>query len=279
MEPTPEKPQSRKGKGRKLNSPSSPTPKNPDGTNDKDKVRALFMASPHVEWAPFAQSMNWDTYSTYSKFPTTIWTKEKKDILAKKQAEEISEMLFNHRSRWHKDVLKTLNTYPQAADAMLGILQAKMNEYIEMINSDIEDAKASAKSASDLSKTLGIPAEKETPKRRFVKVKPGELMNLAIALRTVTETKHRSLLINDWSVKVAEQFSTPEGVLDADEKGKETREWQFELIGGEKINRHDLENMMHQWFDPPQKALSPPNLELNPEPEAVEESLNSDGNN
>lgn len=202
-----------------------------------DQIRQLYMASKFVEWTPFAESMGWPTLDSRHGLPIGDWIKEKRDIIAREQAERVAEAVFAHRSRWHTDVLKTLKEYPEANDAMLGLLKRRLNDMIRTVN---DDEKGQA-----LSMQTGHPYE---PK--FAKVKNGELMALAAAIKVCTESKHRSLLINDWSFKVAETFSDPRQFGTTEEKIADM-EWKVELIGGENLSHGQLTDFLGRYYDRP----------------------------
>lgn len=214
-----------------------------------ETVKQLFMASPHLEWIPFADSMNWDAGTTRDLYPVSEWIAQKKDQLARRQSEQIAELLFDHRSRWHRDVLKTLRDYPEAADAMLGIIKHRENELIGMINHDMEE-KSAAK------------VEGRAPNLKFSKVKTSELLSLSAALKVAVETKHKSLLINDWSVRVAEQFTDPKQFEREEHKMKDTG-WKLEVIGGENLTVPQMQQLLGQYYDNPTqthtvKDVAPP---------------------
>lgn len=248
-----------KGKGRR-NTPLGPIrvvgPNSPPRTNegaiDVERVKAMFMASKAVEWAPFAASLGWDPNSSRQRYPTAAWVQEKKLLLAQLQAEEISQLVFEHRGHWHKDVLKTLKDYPEANDVMLGIIQQRMNAIIRTVNSDMEKQKLAAQAG-------------ETYEPEFAKVKTSELFQLTLALKTVTESKHRSLLINDWSVKVAETFTDPAQFQKAEEKMQD-KEWTVEVIGGENIKSSDLQSFMMKYIDKPISGIKTADTEPHPTP-------------
>lgn len=201
----------------------------------KEQVEAVFMASKHVEWTPFAQSMGWDPIRSRTEYPSAIWIQKKKQILAIQQAESIAEMVWDHRGRWHKDVLNALNELPRANETMLGILKHRMNELIQTINEDVQQKRMAAQ-------TGGIY------KSSFAKIPTNELVALATGLSIVTQAHQKSLLIDQWSVKVAETFTDPKQFETAEQKAADT-DWTISIIGGEKMNLSNIESLMHQYYD------------------------------
>jgi hypothetical protein len=202
-----------------------------------DQIRQLYMASKFVEWTPFAESMGWPTLDSRHGLPIGDWIKAKRDIIAREQAERVAEAVFSHRSRWHGDVLKTLKEYPEANDAMLGLLKRRLNDLIRMVN---DDEKGQA-----LSMQTGQGYES-----KFAKIKTGDLMALAAAIKVCTESKHRSLLIDNWSFKVAETFSDPRQFGTTEEKIADM-EWKVELIGGENLTQGQMQDFLGRYYDRP----------------------------
>lgn len=148
---------------------------------DKDALHAQFMASPHIDWTKFCESIGIPPGRTRSEFPVATWQDQKRKSLAIAEADKLAQMIFERRFKWHKDVLRTLNEYPESNDIVHNLLRARMNEYIAMIKSD---------------------NEKGT--QLFKQVKTSELATLQQAISGVTESKYKSLLLSDWTVKLAE---------------------------------------------------------------------------
>jgi len=199
-----------------------------------EQAKQLFMASPHLEWTTWAKSMGWrPSTRSYDEFPD--WQKEKRDILAREQAESIAEALFSHRGKWHEQVLKTLKEYPEAPDAMMGIFKKRINDIINVINED-EKAKARANQT-------GEKFESE-----FAKIQTAELRNIASGLKLVTEARHKALMIDGWNMKVAESFTDPKQF---EAPKMEDQQWTVQLIGGEKLDDKAMQKMMKQYYDVP----------------------------
>lgn len=199
-----------------------------------EQAKAMFMASPHLEWTTWAKSMGWRPSSRfYEEFPD--WQKEKRDILAREQAESIAEALFSHRGRWHADVLKTLKEYPEAPDAMLGIYKKRINDIIGKINDD-ERAKA-------LAAQTGEPFVS-----KFDQIKTSELTSIAAGLRMVTEAKHKALMIDGWNIRVAESFTDPKQF---EAPKLEDQQWRVQLIGGQELDETGMQQLMKSYYDVP----------------------------
>lgn len=207
-----------------------------------DQVRQLFMASAFVEWGPFAQSMGW-TNDLRDAYPVAEWCKAKREMLARRQAEAIGDAVFHHRGNWHSDVLKTLKEYPEAHDAMLGILKYRLNSIVQTINADQQSAKLAAVTGT-------------TPSNGFGAIRSNELTALAVALKVVTEAKHKSLMIGDWSFKVAETFSDPQQFAASEDRAK-SQEWKVTIMGGENMTSAQLTELIGKWYDRPKLPHQP----------------------
>ncbi len=221
----------------------------PDKKKQKEemqRVKELYMASPHVEWPMFVKSMGWDLTSANKQYKSyKNWVVQKKDILSKEHAEKIAELVFDYKSKWHQEVLQTLREYPKASDVMLKILNARMTQIVRLIREDEENNK--------------LPAE-QRQESKFKKVTTAELSCLANSIKTVTETKYKSLLIADWNVKIAESVSTPE-TMSAEQNKKMETEWNIQVIGHEKMKASDLQKALTQWYDRPILPHTPRDLD------------------
>lgn len=212
---------------------------------EKQRVKELYMASAHVEWFAFARSMGWDPSGSKKGLGSgsvNNWITKKKEILSQESASKIAELLFDHKSRWHTQVLSTLRDYPLTADALHEIIKHKINT----ITQSIKEQKEAEKS--------GVPIEKEK------KISSAEIATLAAAYKTVAETKYKTLLISDWSVKIAEAVSTPDAMKKEQEKAVDT-EWTIEVMGHEKMKIKDLQHALNDWYDRPMLPHSKEDLD------------------
>lgn len=216
---------------KKINRSTTPKP-------SAETIKQLYMASPHVEWSPFARSKNWHPITSRGKMPVDDWIKQKRTEIAREQSEVIAEMVFNHQSRWHKDVLKTFSDYPEANDALLNILKKRINDIVEVINNDSRAKQIAEAHGHDI------------PPSQFAKIKNSDLLSLAAAIKVCTEAKHKSLMINDWSFKVAENYTDPKQFDTLAEKQQDMT-WNVQLIGGENITSHEMQKMITKWYDKP----------------------------
>lgn len=202
-----------------------------------EAIRQLYMASHFIEWTPFAASMGWKSLDSRNGLPIDQWIQDKRDVFAREQAETIAEAVFHHRSRWHQDVLKTLKEYPEANDAMLGILKKRLNDIIATINDDQRSQVIAAQTGGQYVS-------------EFKKIKNGDLLALSAAIKVCTESKHKALMINEWSFKVAESFSDPKQFARESERVADT-EWKVSVIGGEAITNRQMQEFLGAYYDKP----------------------------
>ncbi len=213
----------------------------PSARPSEDAIRQLYMASKFVEWSPFAKSLQWDPQTSRVHLPVAEWAAEKRQIIAREQAESIADAVFHHSGRWHHDVLRTLKDYPESNDAMHGIIKKRINDIIGVINRDQEQ---------------GVLAQQrgERYEPEFAKIKTSDLATLAATLKMVTEAKHKSLMINDWSFKVAETFSDPKQFQDEAHRVAD-QEWKVQIIGGENLTGREMQALLAKWYDPPLEGV------------------------
>ena len=76
----------------------------------------------------------------------------------------------------------------------------------------------------------------------------------------MAETKYKTLLISDWSVKIAEAVSTPDAMKKEQEKAVDT-EWTIEVMGHEKMKIKDLQHALNDWYDRPMLPHSKEDLD------------------
>jgi len=157
-------------------------PKDESGNVEKDEVKLLFMASPFIKWVPFAESMGWNPARSRSDFPVNTWVDEKMKMLSDTASERLGDILFGHTSRWHSEVMQTLDSYPALVDKIKMIFDRKL-EYIS-------NQPPSAVSCR-------------------------ELAQMASTCKTLVEAAYKARLIDKWSFELAQSH------LDAFQPDKE----------------------------------------------------------
>lgn len=209
----------------------------------QEQAKAMFMASQHLEWYPWAKSMGWRPEIERARYPDfPEWAKEKRETIARNQSEEIAEALFSHRPRWHADVLKTMKEYPEVADNMMAIIKKRMNDVIVMIN---EDEKA---------RVQHVQAQKTGPfiGSFLTHFDNSELVKLSTAIRIVTDAKHKALMTDKWSAAGAEKFTDP---TQFEAPLMEDQSWKVQLYDGQTLRPEEMSAMMKSYYDEPEQTI------------------------
>lgn len=192
---------------------------------DKLQVKAWYFQSPHVEWLPFAESMGWDSYATRNRFPVQEWIKEKKERMSQAALERLIDTLFNRESRYHQEILHTLDEMPKMCDRVLKLIDKK----IDALDSQLS--------------------------RNPMSVNSLELMRIASALKTIADAKNSSLFVDRWNFSGLESFITARSPQDqSDENGFVVRvlgkNGEAELKSAEELIRD-----IASWYDEPKSEV------------------------
>ncbi len=208
--------------------------------SEQDRVRAIFMESAYVEWTPFAEKMKWDPMASRINYPVSQWVHEKKKLIAQKEAEHITQLIFEHKGRWHREVLKTLRDYPKAIDTLFAIANAKIGGMAQEAKDD-----------------MNFPLPDGS--KRLDKYKPSDFMMMSSALKNLTDTKYKSLMLHDWNVRTAEQEANTES-LSRNVGDEDQGNWIIEIKGGDKIKGKEFESVIAEFYDKPIPVISMDNI-------------------
>jgi hypothetical protein len=188
---------------------------------DQTAIREAYDKSDILDWRSFANSVGLDVDRTTHQLPTRKWVQEKRARIHEIQAESLMDELFDYKSVWHKEVIKTLRTYPQGADLAYKVatrLLLKLDKQIESNTYDEEYISLNVK-------------------------------NAVSALKMAVETKHKTLLLNQWEIKrVEDEFKQTDALPTS-----ENFEWKMELVGGEKLTSKQMQRLIDQYIDKPSK--------------------------
>lgn len=209
-------------KKKKLKQKYISPPKQSNGRVDKERVKAMFLESQHMEWGPFADANGWDPVRTRSNFPVDLWKQEKKNKFVDRQKEEMAAAFADLKTGWSKDFAKTMKHYPQLADAYTAIVTERLKDYQNLMR---------MKAQGD--------------DRKWNQVTNGELVQLGMALKLATETKHKSMLLNDFNLKVREIEEKP---IDGTTENPMVASFQVELIGGENTTSREIETRLATYY-------------------------------
>lgn len=205
---------------------------------DVDAMHLKFMASPHIEWTKFADSVGIDSARSRPNYPVATWQDEKRKVIAMREAETLAQMLFDRRFKWHKDVLKTLNDYPESNDIMHQLIKLKMQEYAQIARDDQDKKPEFAEETLKNGKVRKVKI-----RRTYKDVTTAELSMLAQALKGVTEAKYKSLLLNDWNVKMASTEAERDTEKDVTGAGLQV------TVDGKEMGLKEIESMVSRYYE------------------------------
>lgn len=236
------------------------------GDLPNETVEKMFMESVHVTWYDFAMAQGWHPGASRNRFPVQKWVLEKRRTLAKAHADEIREAVFDHRTTYRRDVLKTLKEYPATADAIHNLLRLRVNQIHSKLS---KDGPGATETVVLRGKVVQVPV-----------LDSEEILKLSMAMKTITESKHRSLLLSDIVAKVADQ-APPDSGLDSLEENQEKQSGMLiEVMGMGPVTLEALQRMHLEYIDRPQNQdplaqLADPSLE-EPKPDVSQELLDLD---
>lgn len=200
--------------------------------NDVDAMRLKFMESTHIEWTKFCESIGIEAHRSRQTYPVATWQDDKKKRIAMAEADKLGAMLFDRRFAWHKDVLTTLNIYPKIADQILVQIQRRLTHYSKMTDEEFNMGKKGKKATK---------TEPGTPD--IMRVTELDLRNMAAAFKEITEAKHRSLLLNDWNVKQAQNET------ERDEEKDVTGSQLKITVEGKDLTLKEIEATMAEYYE------------------------------
>jgi hypothetical protein len=170
-------------------------PKLENGNFDREQVKELYLQSKHLEWTDFARSRGWNPQVTRTAFPIRSWKNTKKRILAKQHAEEFESLSFDQIALWKKEVIRTMRYYPESIENVKFLADVKINSMLREIQL----------------------AQREN---RPPVVNLGDLEKCSVILSRCVQDKHKALLLNQISLKIAQEpmLNPSQGAITGDEK-------------------------------------------------------------
>lgn len=217
-----------------------PFPKLDDGRVDKKSLKEMYFTSKYIEWSLFCNHFGYNPYSR--PVPVTKWKEEKRSQVVEEKTAEIKEKLFEHSHFWHNEILDTVKNFPIYNNNFMAIL----NRYTSRIARAMqeEDARIAAGEKIDLKDSY------------LMKFDAKYLSNLATAFKTIQEAKYKSVLLDQWTTKIAEdRVKDPEAANKLEETAGDLN---FEVMtpGGMKMTDKELTAFLGQFYDSPYKSES-----------------------
>lgn len=209
-------------------------PRKENGRVDKVAIKKDYMASPHLSWSHYVKAKGWDYKVSTNELPTNDWLQEKKETIAIEQGDILGSTMFEHRFQYQNDILATLKKFPKEHDRNLTIIVYQLNVWERQIAADLAQEK-----------TLGRMLKL---KERQFKASPMEIQAMTGALAKLTESKYKSLLMNDWSAIMFNEFKPDQ----AKEKALgENAPFEVKLIGGNKLTTNQMQEYIAKYIDKP----------------------------
>lgn len=222
-------------------------------TLDRDAIKAMFMISKFMDWTRFAEEQGWDSLFMRRQLPVRSWLKEKRDILTEKQLDILSGIIHERKFTWTHEIIKTLDTYPEAIDLALSIAKAKMQQVGDMYKDYLENFR-------------GKPDKMYYKNRRtyhaFEKLSMTEISMLMKGMKDITDAKLKALMLDKWAITKLD-MPLDDLPADIDEKGETSNGPRFTIEGKETLDVMELQGWFDRYFDkPPQlpeqaKVVSP----------------------
>lgn len=214
----------------------APYPKTVDGKINKVVLKEQYMESSNMQWKAFCNEHHYNP--KVSNAPVKAWQKEKAKFVMDNHRLTLREKILKHENKWHLQVLDTLDKYPDLCDTAEKIIRS----YLVTINNEIARQLKAVASGE-------VIEEKD---KFYKKFKPFDIVALANAIKTITEAKHRSLMLDTWSIKATNERANDEALAKKTEQTKE-HEFAIELISkdGENYSMKELGNLLQNCYDAP----------------------------
>ena len=210
---------------------------------DTDKVKEMFIASPHMDWVRFAEEQGWDSGRSRSDYPVKTWQDEKRRIISEKQTDILSGLIFERRFKWTHSIIETLDEYPKSIDMAKKIADAKMGQIAQMYQSYTEYIKS--KKYADL-----VSEGKTPPKHDFEKVSMTEISMLLKGMKDITEAKLKALMLDKWAVArldIPAEELTGAGDKPADQRNNH----RIMIEGRTEPTPEEFQGWFDKWIDKP----------------------------
>ncbi len=227
-------------------------PKGPDGTYDREAVKAAFMASPFLDWTRFAEEQGWEPHRTRLEFAVRSWQIEKRRIIVETQGDTLAALLIDRKNTWTREILSTMERYPKLADKASQILEAKMDQiarlYLEY-QEWLKDEKNKWTTAKNGRRTRVM--------HPFERLPASEITGITAAIKSLVDAKRAALMVDKWG---ALKFDIPKSELDppGGEEAKTDGGSLITIEGKEGASLADIERWFDEFTDKPVEQPADP---------------------
>jgi len=212
------------------NSAYKTLPLNDQGYVDVKLLESMYMDGPDISWDQFCKRHNFNPKPSRNHCPVANWRKNKREKISSERSEELSDIFFDRRYDWNKEVAKTLAEYPKSIDQIHMLLKGRLQQW----------------SNAYVSMAKGEPGGD----KQFSRISTHDLTQMASAMAKVQTAKYKSLLLHEFTVKMADQEQEKE----LKNVGDKQKPFQVEIMNRGIMTNEDLEAMYDTWLDKPTKA-------------------------
>lgn len=204
-------------------------PRKDNGALDKDLVKQWFMESPFTSWKEFAVSKDWPIATSKAIYPTISWVREKMKLKHLEQMEELSHQIMELKTTIGRDIAKTLKEYPKTIDHLKEVIDWKIAQIKGKIHKEMKS---------------GV-----TPEDSKVQLSVTDVVRLASAMSMITDAKHKSLLLNKFSLDVEIDKADTAMANAAPEEDKSATYIKWSIKGAEGMSETDYRDLWNRYMD------------------------------
>lgn len=186
----------------------------------KEEMKAIYMESPHLAWQTFCQEQGVDPLKSKSEYPSALWRAEKRQKIINAERERLKDMVVENMGAWIGDVKTTIQKYPQVADAALGLIAQKIQSMNEMAR-----------------------------EKKMHLVDTQQLATLAQAINTITQAKHRALMIDQFNVDLTAMMDSASQVPEDETKTEGPRQLEVVIKHTGQTNYKDDQHAEDRFSD------------------------------
>lgn len=206
----------------------TPLPKTREGHVDVGLLEKMYMEGPDISWDLFCKRHGFHSRDARNNCPVAGWRRAKRERVALERSEELSDLFFDRKYDWSKEVSKTLTEYPKAIDKLFMLLQGRINDWTKAYIQSAQGGGAGA----------------------FNRISTFDMSRMADAMAKLQTAKYKSLLLHEFTVKMADQ----EQERELKNVGEKQKPFQVEIMNRGILTNKDLEDIYDKWLDKPTKA-------------------------
>jgi hypothetical protein len=232
----------------------TPLPKNADGTVDKDKLLDQYLKSNAWTLKDFAKAFNYNEANLRNYVPLRQWRDQKVQRVLDEANDANEEHAVRARVQLVKDQLNVITKVPDTLLRCLRLYDYILHGHEQDAAADLQDRIKGADKIVGWKPRFNLPAD--------------EMMMLAGAGKSLTDSLHRATLIRADEVSVAQKL-LEQVQAQANHKGAQLGEARQVEIRGTTLPPDNLKELLSSFYDKPQNTAAsrlPPIETSNQEP-------------